>query len=521
MNSVSNTVLKAPDDGNLVLVDPTVDLGSEDEEDALMIDCSDEEEEEEDEDGYDPLSLVSVGLDEDEDDMEEDEDDLSFEEKNNEASCTFCSESFSNRKLLNNHILSVHQKACSVACQYCGRVLSDADSYKRHLNNVHQVNIPELNSSSTKLSKAKKLKPVFSIPSLVKKCPDCDQQFATKTTLNIHRLKVHVAGLQNLPCPQCGQEAADLTSHMRRHHNVEGIVCPHCANIFSKKCTLNRHIEQVHLNIQIHKPATCPQCNKIFSKKGHLDRHIKIIHQGIKDFSDPCPYCGKVFTTRASLEPHIAMVHEGVRKKCSICNKVLSDLNKHMRTVHGTYRRRAKIPKDLIGELDNPEAEISPQIYGASSGSKISPEPESDADIELEYDDGSVDGNGGEEQHESISITPLKKENGRFLSSSTKFELHNDQSTESIKEELGLSAGITLQKIVRPNKSLPKLLYCGPKQAKSPTEVKLPSSAPLSEAHQQCQRDQTESSNAMVKITGKFSRKVTELLPHKKTVQNI
>ena len=97
-------------------------------------------------------------------------------------------------------------------------------------------------------------------------------------------------------------------------------------------------MSQVHLNIQIHKPATCPECHKVFSKKGHLDRHIKIIHQGIKDYSDPCPYCGKVFTTRydqsskkyhvlhclfrASLEPHIAMVHEGVRKKCSICNKV-------------------------------------------------------------------------------------------------------------------------------------------------------------------------------------------------------
>merc|ERR550534_866489 len=307
---------------------------------------------------------------------------------------------------------------------------------------------------------AKKLKPVFSIPSLVKKCPDCDQQFATKTTLNIHRLKVHVAGLQNLPCPQCGQEAADLTSHMRRHHNVDGIVCPHCANIFSKKCTLNRHIEQVHLNIQIHKPATCPQCNKIFSKKGHLDRHIKIIHQGIKDFSDPCPYCGKVFTTRASLEPHIAMVHEGVRKKCTICNKVLSDLNKHMRTVHGTYRRRAKIPKDLIGELDNPETEISPQIYGATSGSKNNPEPE--PDIDLDHEEGFMELNEEEqEQYASISITPIKKENVSFLPPSSKFELHNDQSTESIKEELGLSAGITLQKIVRPNKSLPKLLYCG------------------------------------------------------------
>ena len=86
---------------------------------------------------------------------------------------------------------------------------------------------------------------MFSIPSNVRKCPDCDQQFATKTTLNIHRLKVHVAELKNLPCPQCDEEVADLTSHMRRFHDVEGIVCPHCANIFSKKCTLNRHIEQV------------------------------------------------------------------------------------------------------------------------------------------------------------------------------------------------------------------------------------------------------------------------------------
>ena len=44
--------------------------------------------------------------------------------------------------------------------------------------------------SPRKLLKSSKLKPFFSIPSLVRKCPDCDQQFANKTTLNIHRLKV-------------------------------------------------------------------------------------------------------------------------------------------------------------------------------------------------------------------------------------------------------------------------------------------------------------------------------------------
>ena len=41
------------------------------------------------------------------------------------------------------------------------------------------------------------------------------------------------------------QEVVDLGSHMKLFHNIDGIICPHCANVFSKKCTLNRHIEQV------------------------------------------------------------------------------------------------------------------------------------------------------------------------------------------------------------------------------------------------------------------------------------
>ena len=57
--------------------------------------------------------------------------------------------------------------------------------------------------------------------------------------------------------------------------------------------------------------------------------------QGMKESSEPCPYCGKVFSTKSSLEPHIEMVHKGVRKECEVCGKVLSDLWKHMRTVHG------------------------------------------------------------------------------------------------------------------------------------------------------------------------------------------
>ena len=75
----------------------------------------------------------------------------------------------------------------------------------------------------------------------------------------------------------------------------------------------------------------------------------------MKESSEPCPYCGKVFSTKSSLEPHIEMVHKGVRKECEVCGKVLSDLWKHMRTVHGQYRRRTKIPKDGLSDEDEAE----------------------------------------------------------------------------------------------------------------------------------------------------------------------
>ena len=72
----------------------------------------------------------------------------------------------------------------------------------------------------------------------------------------------------------------DLNNHVKTVHGVDGVVCPHCSKVLAKKCTLSRHIEQVHLNLQIHKPAKCEECGKVFSKKGHLDRHIKTIHMG-------------------------------------------------------------------------------------------------------------------------------------------------------------------------------------------------------------------------------------------------
>ena len=126
---------------SVVMVDPNdIEIPSDhepdEEEEELTIDCDYEI----NKDGYDPMSLVSVGL-EDDDDDEDEEDEVTGSEavETGEDVCSFCPEKFSNKKDLAVHIKTDHPKSCCVACQYCGRVLSDPDSYRRHLNNVHQV----------------------------------------------------------------------------------------------------------------------------------------------------------------------------------------------------------------------------------------------------------------------------------------------------------------------------------------------------------------------------------------------
>ena len=128
-------------------IDRSEYLADEDENE-LMIDCEDDDNStsvpvertisDNSDNGYDPLSLVSVGLDDDDD---VDDEELSFDEEiSNEVNtkCPFCSRLFSNRQLLNRHIRTVHQKSCSVTCQFCGRILNDEDSYRRHVASVHK-----------------------------------------------------------------------------------------------------------------------------------------------------------------------------------------------------------------------------------------------------------------------------------------------------------------------------------------------------------------------------------------------
>ena len=164
--------------------------------------------------------------------------------------------------------------------------------------------------------------------------------------------------------------------------------------------------------------------------------------------------------------------------------------------------------------MDDPDTEISPQMYN-NGGKNTDSDPEEDFEDNDNYFNVKSEPLDTSDTKLYIPETPLK------IAAQTKFDLQLDDSTESIKEELGLSSGITLQKIVRPSKTLTKLVHTGPRES-SPSKKLSQGEEPLSITPlvQEHNRDKTESSN-MVKITGKFSRKVTELVPLKKTVKNV
>ncbi|XP_041663017.1 zinc finger E-box-binding homeobox 2-like [Cheilinus undulatus] len=126
---------------------------------------------------------------------------------------------------------------------------------------------------------------------------------------------------QLLACPYCDRGYKRLTSlkeHIKYRHekNEESFSCPLCADTFSHRTHLERHMTT-------HKPAPdqtpppseaagnrkfkCSECGKAFKYKHHLKEHLRI-HSGEKPYE--CSNCKKRFSHSGSYSSHISS------KKC-------------------------------------------------------------------------------------------------------------------------------------------------------------------------------------------------------------
>ena len=147
-------------EASVIMVDPNdIDLGSDTDEDEnkLIIDedehepIIDEDENEliidEDENelivdytGLDPMSLVSVSLEEDEIEGGQEEEEASNADHVVEK-CNICNKKCRSRSGLTRHMMAIHPVGCPVMCEYCGHVLDDQDTYARHLSEWHHIQV--------------------------------------------------------------------------------------------------------------------------------------------------------------------------------------------------------------------------------------------------------------------------------------------------------------------------------------------------------------------------------------------
>lgn len=144
--------------------------------------------------------------------------------KNKNFQCDKCLMKFKSKLLVKTHIQMAHNNTNNaIVCDVCGKLFSKNSLLKAHLGCHEQ-----------------------------KQCPFCYKVFKSHSHFNVH-LKAHTS----------------QTNIKRKNYYYD---CNQCDYRSLNKCTLEAHINKVHLKI---KPFTCETCQKGFYKKDNLSQHLK------------------------------------------------------------------------------------------------------------------------------------------------------------------------------------------------------------------------------------------------------
>lgn len=169
-------------------------------------------------------------------------------------------------------------------------------------------------------------------------CCLCAQVFSGKKPLRRHVREQHTT-LENI-CEFCGayyQKISQLKVHQRLHTNEKPFKCETCNVSFHFKKELRRHKSSNHKQI---KSLTCGICNRTCPNRNAMWRHEKI---HTNDRNALCYLCGKVLSNPQSMRSHMR-THSSERPcSCPTCGKSFKDntsVNKHM-LMHSTSKNFA------------------------------------------------------------------------------------------------------------------------------------------------------------------------------------
>lgn len=173
-----------------------------------------------------------------------------------------------------------------------------------------------------------------STPSATHACEVCAQTFSWKQNLTRHILSVHKLH-RNFSCDTCTKTftaKSDLEEHVATVHATENMIsCEHCDKRFTHK-GMPLHMSRAH---NISKKHQCDVCSRCFSRPSKLSRHVLSVHQRQKHHK--CHTCERSFALAEHLKRHQSHCRAAPRVPttkftCEVCKggfRTKSDFNLH------------------------------------------------------------------------------------------------------------------------------------------------------------------------------------------------
>uniref|UniRef100_A0A1B6BWN3 Protein krueppel n=1 Tax=Clastoptera arizonana TaxID=38151 RepID=A0A1B6BWN3_9HEMI len=227
--------------------------------------------------------------------------------------CDLCCKFFMYQKFLEKHYAFYHAGYKPYKCDICEYVTHIKHNLIRHKRSAHFKIRPYVCLQCQKR--------FFSQKALLRhidnhnfefKCDQCDQLFGNKGSLSTHKKK-HL-DVEKYNCKHCGK-GFRLKQECNKHEDSHGLECTLCYKKFNSGSGLKAHIKNVHNDLQ--KTFVCETCGQSFNCKGNLTQHRYTHGEEVE-----CDLCNKKYPHRNALSVHKRFVH--VKKKpleCNLCGK--------------------------------------------------------------------------------------------------------------------------------------------------------------------------------------------------------
>lgn len=201
--------------------------------------------------------------------------------------CELCTEKFSARYLLNDHITIIHSSDKKFECPHCLKRFINSKQVTYHIRYKH-TNGEQL------------------------KCEVCSKVCTGKSNLERHR-SLHSSTRVNCPiCERSLKNEWTLQKHLKSHREATmNIKCSFCDKSSPNLHALRQHVKAAHTEQK--RRYQCPSCDKTFNRTFCLKVHMTV-HTGELPYS--CDVCAKPFRTAANLYGHRKVHHpEEFRKQ--------------------------------------------------------------------------------------------------------------------------------------------------------------------------------------------------------------